>query len=179
MISLTNETPVSIPILSEHSEDGQPNWKAIGRIYEHLACYYLSSVGIAAEIKDGAGYDLLCETPTGAFFKVEVKSSTSQQRHQWSPRLKCYYDRKYQSYCIPVKNKGISDVLIIICRETNFLVIKYKAEFTGKNGLHIKDTSFTAEKTQRHLRWLAKVAGSYTSAVNGFAEAALTEPHLI
>lgn len=179
MISLTNETQVSIPILSEHSEDGQPNWKAIGRIYEHLACYYLSSVGIAAEIKDGAGYDLLCETPTGAFFKVEVKSSISHQRHQWSPRLKCYYDRKYQSYCIPVKNKGISDVLIIICRETNFLVIKYKAEFTGKNGLHIKDTAFTAEKTQRHLRWLAKVAGSYTSAVNGFAEAALTEPHLI
>ena len=49
------------------------NWKPVGRIYEHLACYYLSSVGITAEIKDGAGYDLLCETPNGVFFKVEVK----------------------------------------------------------------------------------------------------------
>ena len=179
MISLTNEAPVSIPILSEHSEDGQTDWRAIGRIYEHLACYYLSSVGIAAEIKDGAGYDLLCETPTGAFFKVEVKSSTCRINRHWSRQRKCYYDREYQSYRIGVKNKGISDVLIIICRETNFLVIKYKAEFTGKQNLQIKDTAFTAEKTQRHLRWLAKVAGSYTSAVNGFAEAALTEPHLI
>ena len=164
MIFLTNETQVSIPILSEHSEDGQPNWMAIGRIYEHLACYYLSSVGIAAEIKDGAGYDLLCETPTGAFFKVEVKSVSLGH----NGRLRCH-----------VGNKQISDALFLIDRDTNFLIVKYRPQFMKYNRLEVQPTAFTAEKTQRHLRWLAKVAGSYTSAVNGFAEAALTEPHLI
>ena len=167
MIFLTNETPVSIPILSEHSESyatGVPDWRSIGRIYEHLACYYLSSVGIAAEIKDGAGYDLLCETPTGAFFKVEVKSVSLGH----NGRLRCH-----------VGNKQISDALFLIDRDTNFLIVKYRPQFMKYNRLEVQPTAFTAEKTQRHLRWLAKVAGSYTSAVNGFAEAALTEPHLI
>ena len=155
---------VSIPILSEHSEDGQPDWRAIGRIYEHLACYYLSSVGIAAEIKDGAGYDLLCETPNGVFFKVEVKSVSLGE----NGRLRCH-----------VGNKQISDALFLIDRDTNFLIVKYKPEFMRYDRLEVRPIAFTAEKTQRHLRWLAKVAGSYTSAVNGFAEAALTEPHLL
>ena len=131
------------------------NWTPVGRIYEHLACYYLSSVGITAEIKDGAGYDLLCETPNGVFFKVEVKSVS----HGENGKLRCH-----------VKNKQVSDVLFVINRNTNFLAIKYRSEFINASRIELSKIHFTAEKTQSNLRWLAKVAGNYSNSVNSFSE---------
>ena len=155
---------VQLPLISSYAavieklqaaNEIRVDWKPIGRIYEHLACYYLSSVGIAAEIKDGSGYDLLCETPNGVFFKVEVKSVS----HGENGKLRCH-----------VKNKQVSDVLFIINRDTNFLVIKYKSEFVNASRIELSKINFTAEKTQSNLRWLAKVAGNYSNSVNSFSE---------
>ena len=159
---------VQLPLISSYAavieklqaaNEIRVDWKPIGRIYEHLACYYLSSVGIAAEIKDGSGYDLLCETPNGVFFKVEVKSVS----HGENGKLRCH-----------VKNKQVSDVLFIINRDTNFLVIKYKSEFVNASRIELSKINFTAEKTQSNLRWLAKVAGNYSNSVNSFSKYALS-----
>ena len=162
---------VQLPLISSYAavieklqaaNEIRVDWKPIGRIYEHLACYYLSSVGIAAEIKDGSGYDLLCETPNGVFFKVEVKSVS----HGENGKLRCH-----------VKNKQVSDVLFIINRDTNFLVIKYKSEFVNASRIELSKINFTAEKTQSNLRWLAKVAGNYSNSVNSFSEYPIANPH--
>jgi len=159
---------VQLPLISSYAaaieklqaaNEIRVDWKPVGRIYEHLACYYLSSVGIAAEIKDGSGYDLLCETPNGVFFKVEVKSVS----HGENGKLRCH-----------VKNKQVSDVLFIINRDTNFLVIKYKSEFVNASRVELSKINFTAEKTQSNLRWLAKVAGNYSTSVNSFSKYALS-----
>jgi len=159
---------VQLPLISSHAAaieklqaatEIRADWKPVGRIYEHLACYYLSSVGIAAEIKDGSGYDLLCETPNGVFFKVEVKSVS----HGENGKLRCH-----------VKNKQVSDVLFIINRDTNFLVIKYRSEFVNASRIELSKINFTAEKTQSNLRWLAMVAGKYTNDVNSFSKYALS-----
>ena len=104
-----------IPPVSTHSEDDVKDWSAVGRIYEHLACYYLSSVGFKAEIKDAAGYDILAECPDGTFFKVEVKSSTPRPT-------------------VPImtfggmKNKAIADVFMFFDRTTNYMHLMFAEE---------------------------------------------------
>ena len=119
MIDWAIRRRVVIPEPSSHSEDGVQDWADIGRIYEHLACYYLSSVGFKAEIKDAAGYDILAECPDGKFFKVEVKSST--------PRVYC--DRAQGSMNFGgMRKKAIADVFMFFDRTTNYMHLMFAEE---------------------------------------------------
>ena len=116
MIDWAVNRKVTIPPVSVHDEDAVTDWASIGRIYEHLACYYLSTVGFKAEIKDAAGYDILCECPDGKFFRVEVKSSTPRN---YTGRV------KQEINFSGLRNKARADVFMFFDRNTNHMVIKF------------------------------------------------------
>jgi hypothetical protein len=119
MIDWAVNRKVTIPPVSVHDEDAVTDWASIGRIYEHLACYYLSTVGFKAEIKDAAGYDILCECPDGKFFRVEVKSSTPRN---YTGRV------KQEINFSGLRNKARADVFMFFDRNTNHMVIKFADE---------------------------------------------------
>jgi len=123
MIDWAIRRRVVVPEPSSHSEDDVKDWSAIGRIYEHLACYYLSAAGFKAEIKDAAGYDILAECPNGKFFKVEVKSSTPRKRiDKTYPRGR--QDIKFGG----MKNKACADVFMFFDRTTNHMYLMFAEE---------------------------------------------------
>lgn len=123
MIDWAIRRRVVVPEPSSHSEDDVKDWAAIGRIYEHLACYYLSAAGFKAEIKDAAGYDILCECPDGKFFKVEVKSSTPRNRSENNKRR-----IKQEISFGGMKNKAIADVFMFFDRTTNHMHLMFAEE---------------------------------------------------
>tara|TARA_R110002033_G_C3792049_1_gene230408 strand:+ start:42 stop:716 length:675 start_codon:yes stop_codon:yes gene_type:complete len=139
MIDWSIRRRVVIPEPSSHSEDDVKNWSAIGRIYEHLACYYLSSVGFKAEIKDAAGYDILAECPDGNFFKVEVKSST--------PRS----DKSIINYG-GMSNKACADVFMFFDRTTNHMLLKFAEEINcSLESRGFSPSAFSDYNTQKSL----------------------------
>ena len=123
MIDWAIRRRVVVPEPSSHSEDDVKDWAAIGRIYEHLACYYLSAAGFKAEIKDAAGYDILCECPDGKFFKVEVKSSTPRERRTDT----CNRTQGSMNFA-GMRNKAIADVFMFFDRTTNHMHLKFAEE---------------------------------------------------
>ena len=123
MIDWAIRRRVVVPEPSSHSEDDVKDWSAIGRIYEHLACYYLSAAGFKAEIKDAAGYDILCECPDGKFFKVEVKSSTPREHRTAT----CNRTQGSMSFT-GMRNKAIADVFMFFDRTTNHMHLMFAEE---------------------------------------------------
>ena len=123
MIDWAIRRRVIIPEPSSHSEDDVKDWSAIGRIYEHLACYYLSAAGFKAEIKDAAGYDILAECPDGKFFKVEVKSSTPRERRTDT----CNRTQGSMNFA-GMRNKAVADVFMFFDRTTNHMHLMFAEE---------------------------------------------------
>ena len=123
MIDWAIRRRVVVPEPSSHSEDDVKDWAAIGRIYEHLACYYLSAAGFKAEIKDAAGYDILAECPDGKFFKVEVKSSTPRERRTDT----CNRTQGSMNFA-GMRNKAIADVFMFFDRTTNHMHLMFAEE---------------------------------------------------
>ena len=160
MIDWSTERQVAIPPISEHDEENIPasGWADIGRIYEHLACYYLSSVGFKAEIKDAAGYDILCECPDGKFFKVEVKSSIGRI----NAACKGSRARTTKVYRFNgLGNKAAADLFMFFDRSTNFVVIKTRSEMgTLNNSCEISGYDFSEYNTNRHLSRIKAFSGS-------------------
>jgi hypothetical protein len=144
MIDWSIRQQVDIPHISGHDEDEVTSWSAVGRIYEHLACYYLSSVGFKSEIKDAAGYDILCECPNGNFFKVEVKSSTPRIRNSEN-----FSTFKYQG----LRNKASADVFMFFDRTTNHMLLKFADEIdcSGPSQRNFSGTNFSDYNTQKSL----------------------------
>lgn len=157
MIDWAIKRQVMIPPPSTHDEEGVEDWSAIGRVYEHLACYYLSSIGFKAEIKDAAGYDLLCECPAGKFFKVEVKSSSGKVHKACSSRLA----RKSRELRFNnMSNKAAADLFMFFDRTTNFVVVKTKAEISfPSNRVSIQESEFSEYSTNLYLNRLASFEG--------------------
>lgn len=141
---------ISIPVVSNHIEytDGV-DWTAVGKIYEHLACFYLSSVGFKADLKDRAGYDILCETPDGCFFKVEVKSSRKKCRTAGSSRCR----RIGGSYTFGgMKTKNPADMFIFFDRATNYAVVRLREEMGSiANNYEIGNPEFSEYYTNYHF----------------------------
>ena len=123
MIDWAIRRRVVVPNPSSHSEDDVKDWSAIGRIYEHLACYYLSAAGFKAEIKDAAGYDILAECPDGKFFKVEVKSSTPRE-HRTATCNRTHGSMNFAG----MRNKAIADVFMFFDRTTNHMHLMFAGE---------------------------------------------------
>ena len=145
MLDWSIRRQVDIPHISGHDEDEVTSWSAVGRIYEHLACYYLSSVGFKSEIKDAAGYDILCECPNGNFFKVEVKSSTPRCRNNEN-----YSIIKFQG----LRNKASADVFMFFDRTTNHMLLKFADEIdcSGRGERHFScNNHFSEYNTQKSL----------------------------
>ena len=157
---------VEIPTVATHDENEVTDWSAVGRIYEHLACYYLSTVGFKAEIKDAAGYDILCECPDGKFFRVEVKSSTSRLN---TGRL------KQQINFSGLRNKARADVFMFFDRNTNHMVIKFADELDISGGAKsFTMLSFSDYHTQASLAKLTSYApGNELSYVSPSPDEAL------
>ena len=159
MIDWSTERQLAIPPVSGHVEENVPasGWSSIGRIYEHLACYYLSSIGFKAEIKDAAGYDILCECPDGKFFKVEVKSSIGRINSACKSRTA----RSTKVYRFSgIGNKAASDMFMFFDRATNFVVIKTRSEM-GRLGTNceISGYDFSEYSTNRHLSRIKDFGG--------------------
>ena len=134
---------VEIPPASIHNEGDVKDWSAIGRIYEHLACYYLSSIGFKAELRDAAGYDILAECPDGKFFKVEVKSSTPRNN-----KGRTKQDISFSG----MRNKAVSDLFMFFDRNTNHMVIKFAEEIDfSRNNIYFTTLCFSAYHTQASL----------------------------
>ena len=134
---------VEIPPASIHNEGDVKDWSAIGRIYEHLACYYLSSIGFKAELRDAAGYDILAECPDGKFFKVEVKSSTPRNH-----KGRTKQDISFSG----MRNKAVSDLFMFFDRNTNHMVIKFAEEIDfSRNNIYFTTLCFSAYHTQASL----------------------------
>ena len=160
MINWSTERQVAIPPVSGHDEENIPasGWSDIGRIYEHLACYYLSSVGFKAEIKDAAGYDILCECPDGKFFKVEVKSSIGRINAACKSR-KGRTTKVHRFHNI--HKKAAADLFMFFERSTNFVVIKTRSEMgTLKTSIEISGYDFSEYNTNRHLSRIKAFSGS-------------------
>ena len=160
MIDWSTERQVAIPPISEHDEENVPasGWADIGRIYEHLACYYLSSVGFKAEIKDAAGYDILCECPDGKFFKVEVKSSNGKILAACNGRRA----RTTKIYRFSgISKKAAADLFMFFDRSTNFVVIKTCSEMGILNNYYeLSESDFSEYNTNRHLSRIKAFSGS-------------------
>ena len=166
MIDWAVNRRVTIPPVSVHDEDEVTNWASIGRIYEHLACYYLSTVGFKAEIKDAAGYDILCECPDGKFFRVEVKSST--------PRNDPDRVKKEINFS-GLRRKARADVFMFFDRNTNHMIIKFADELdiSGDNKSFTM-LSFSDYHTQTSLAKLTSyVPGNELSYVSPSSDEAL------
>jgi hypothetical protein len=134
---------VEIPPASIHNEDDVKDWSAIGRIYEHLACYYLSSIGFKAEVRDAAGYDILAECPDGKFFKVEVKSSTPRNN-----KSRTKQDISFSG----MRNKAVSDLFMFFDRNTNHMVIKFAEEIDfSRHTIYFTTLCFSDYHTQASL----------------------------
>ena len=134
---------VEIPPASIHNEGDVKDWSAIGRIYEHLACYYLSSIGFKAEVRDAAGYDILAECPDGKFFKVEVKSSTPRNN-----KSRTKQDISFSG----MRNKAVSDLFMFFDRNTNHMVIKFAEEIDfSRNTIYFTTLCFSDYHTQASL----------------------------
>jgi len=134
---------VEIPPASIHNEGDVKDWSAIGRIYEHLACYYLSSIGFKAEVRDAAGYDILAECPDGKFFKVEVKSSTPRNN-----KSRTKQDISFSG----MRNKAVSDLFMFFDRNTNHMVIKFAEEIDfSRNNIYFTTLCFSDYHTQASL----------------------------
>lgn len=158
MIDWAIKRQVMIPPPSTHDEEDAVDWSAIGRVYEHLACYYLSSIGFKAEIKDAAGYDLLCECPAGKFFKVEVKSSSGSVRNQCKSR-RARQSKEFRFGGI--SNKAAADLFMFFDRTTNYVVIKTKAEISiDSNFLSIQESEFSEYSTNLYLSRIACFEGN-------------------
>ena len=141
---------VKIPPASTHDEGDVNDWSAIGRIYEHLACYYLSSIGFKAEVKDAAGYDILAECPAGNFFKVEIKSSTHRNQKGRAKQTISFSG---------MRNKAVSDVFMFFDRNTNHMSIKFPEEIDfSRDRITFTTLGFSDYHTQASLAKLT----SYT-----------------
>ena len=162
MINWSINKQTAVPICSNHSEDGVVDWKGVGRIYEHLACYYLSSAGFKAEIKDAAGYDLLCECPSGKFFKVEVKSSSGKLLAACSSRNK----RTSRAFCFNgIQTKSAADLFMFFDRKTNHMVVKTRDEMGDlKDSIEISPFDFSEYQTNHHLLRIKSFIGSDDNA---------------
>ena len=158
-----------IPNTSDHTEDDLTDWSSVGRIYEHLACFYLSSVGFKAEIKDAAGYDILCECPNGRFFKVEVKSTTGKflnacnSRRQGSTPIYRFSG---------MRNKAGSDVFMFFDRKTNYMAMRLSEEMGDlKDKFELQHNEFSEYYTNHHLQRLTSFSpskdASYIFPTNG------------
>lgn len=160
MIDWSTERQVAIPPVSEHDEENIPasDWSSIGRIYEHLACYYLSSVGFKAEIKDAAGYDILCECPDGKFFKVEVKSSIGRINAACKGRsARTTKVHRFNG----ISKKAAADLFMFFERSSNFVVIKTRSEMGSLNtNCEISGYDFSEYNTNRHLSRIKAFSGS-------------------
>lgn len=147
-----------VPLLSGHDEQGVVDWSHIGRVYEHLACYYLSSAGFKAEIRDAAGYDILCECPDGKFFKVEVKSTSGTVLSACKSR--CKRTSKTFKYT-GLKNKAVSDLFMFFDRTTNYMVMKTRQEMGEcKAKIEISGKEFSEYNTNYHLSRIKSFSGS-------------------
>ena len=169
MIDWSVAKMAAIPIASVHTEDGITDWSSVGRIYEHLACFYLSSVGFKAEIKDAAGYDILCECPDGRFFKVEVKSTTGKVLNACSSRGQ----RSTPVYRFSgMRNKAGSDVFMFFDRKTNYMALRLSEEMGDlKDKFELSHTEFSEYFTNHHLQRLISFSppedASYIFPTNG------------
>lgn len=158
MIDWSIEQRVIIPPVSQHDENDVDDWSAIGRVYEHLACFYLSSIGFKVEIKDAAGYDLLCECPAGKFFKAEIKSSSGSVRNQCKGR-RARQSREFKFG--GMSNKAAADIFLFFDRNTNFVVIKTRSEINLSSSNHtIQESEFSEYLTYYHLNRIASLEGN-------------------
>jgi len=140
------------PVMPNEFTGDRSKTHQLGYIYESLACYYLACIGIKAEVKDGDGYDLLCESPDGSFFKAEVKASSGWIQDNWKP---------VYNYA-GLKNKETSSVFIFMNATTNHCVIKFKNEMGNafiSGSFNVTSKDFSDYQTQLALKKLADVAG--------------------
>jgi len=141
------------PVMPNEFTGDQKKTGELGYIYESLACYYLACIGIKAEIRDGDGYDLFCESPDGSTFKAEVKARFGWIKKDWNPLYNF----------TGLKSKERSDVFIFINARTNHLVIKFKNEMKGfliAGNCVIPGKDFSDYQTQKSLKKLADAAGA-------------------
>ena len=162
MLDWSIRKQVVVPLSSVHDEQGVVDWSHIGRVYEHLACYYLSSAGFKAEIRDAAGYDILCECPDGKFFKVEVKSTCGKVFSACKSRNK----RTSKTFRYSnLRNKAASDLFMFFDRETNYMVLKTRDEMGEHgDGVEISGKEFSEYYTNYHLGRIKSFSGSTDSS---------------
>jgi len=156
MNSYSTPMLASIPPVMPNEFVGIPKQsRKFGYIYECLACYYLACIGIKAEVKDGDGYDLLCESPDGSIFRAEVKSSSGEAQ---GSRVGCTPRHRFNG----LANKQLSSVFIFIDAKTNHCVILFKNEMRNSltsGSFHISNSDFSDYRTQQALKKLADIAG--------------------
>lgn len=151
---------VVIPPASSHSEENVHEWRSIGKIYEHLACFYLASIGFEAEIKGELGYDILCTCPDGRFFKVEVKSGKRTHDARVAKRIRHFGNpdgaKPGRVAFGGMVNKDAADLIMFIERDTNFMVLRLADELPElKRQYVIPSIEFSKFYTNYHLNRVA------------------------
>lgn len=96
---------------------GNPgNTKKTGRLGELLTMYILEEADIECYLVDRTGVDLICMSPRGQLFTVQVKASNLQK----------YKDRNYNrkpTYVFNVKGPKISDYYIFLALDIQRIVV--------------------------------------------------------